>query len=137
VRIAVLTAIAAVIATSVNYAIQEIVRQVFAVPADFEPYHGTVFPYTIGGVGLAGLTYALVRRFVPEPQRAYVIIAIVALVLSWIPDVALLVIDEPGATVPAVASLMTMHAVAAATVVGLLLRFAGPSGSRAPRAATR
>src|SRR5207245_719668 len=64
VRIAVLTAIAAVIATAVNYAIQEIVRQAFAVPVDFEPYQGTVVPYTIGGIGLAGLTYALVRRFV-------------------------------------------------------------------------
>jgi hypothetical protein len=74
---------------------------------------------------------------VPDPQRAYVIIAIVALVLSWIPDVALLVIDEPGATIPAVLALMTMHAVAAASVVGLLLGFADPSGSRAPRAASR
>jgi hypothetical protein len=46
-------------------------------------------------------------------------------VLSWIPDVALLVIHDPGATVPAVASLMVMHAVTAAIVVTLLVRFAG------------
>jgi hypothetical protein len=136
-RIAVLTGVAAVVATSLNYAIQEIVRQAFAVPAAFEPFHGTVFPYTIGGIVLAGVTYALMRRFMGDWQRTYLVIAIVALVLSWIPDVALLVIDEPGATIPAVLALMTMHAVAAASVVGLLLRFEGPSGSRAPRAATR
>jgi hypothetical protein len=48
-------------------------------------------------------------------------------VLSWVPDVALLAIHEPGATVPAVASLMVMHAVAAAIVVTLLLWIARPS----------
>jgi hypothetical protein len=51
-------------------------------------------------------------------------LAIVALVLSWTPDVALLFINEPGATVPAVASLLVLHTVTAAVVVTLLVRVA-------------
>ena len=74
---------------------------------------------------LAGVVYAVLRRSVRDADRVYVHLAILALVLSWIPDVALLFINEPGATVPAVASLMVMHAVAAAIVVTLLVRIAG------------
>jgi len=54
--------------------------------------------------------------------RSFFPVALVVLVLSWIPDVALLVINEPGATVPAVASLMLMHAVTALICVTLLVR---------------
>jgi len=89
---------------------------------------GTVAPYTAGGVGLAGAAFALLRRFVRDPARAYVRVALVALALSWVPDLALLVIHEPGATVLAVASLMVMHGAAAAIVVTLLLSIARPSG---------
>ena len=74
---------------------------------------------------LAGIAYAVIQRFFRDPDRVYIRLAIVALVLSWIPDVALLFINEPGATVPAVASLMVMHAVAAGVVVTLLVRIAG------------
>ena len=71
----------------------------------------------------------MLQRFVRDTARVYVRLAIVALVLSWIPDVALLFINEPGATVPAVASLMVMHTVAAAIVVTLLVRIAAPARS--------
>ena len=57
----------------------------------------------------------------PGPIR----LAIVALLLSWVPDVALLFINEPGVTVPAVVSLMVMHAAAAAIAVMSLVRIAG------------
>jgi uncharacterized protein DUF6069 len=76
-------------------------------------------------VVLAGVVYAVLRGFVRDADHVYVRLAIVALVLSWIPDVALLFINEPGATVPAVASLMVMHAVAAAVAVTLLVRIGG------------
>jgi hypothetical protein len=125
VNIVLATAIALVLAVPLNLAIEALARQAFAVPPEFEPFHGTVAPYTVGGVILAGAAFAVVRRFARDPVRAYVRIAIVALVLSWIPDVALLFINEPGATVPAVAALMVMHAVAAAIVVTLLVRMAG------------
>jgi hypothetical protein len=122
VRIALATAIALAIAVPIDLAIEAFARQAFAVPPAFEPFQGTVAPYTAGGVILGGAVYALVRRFVRDPDRVYVRVAVVALVLSWIPDVALLVIHDPGATVPAVASLMVMHAAAALIAVTLLVR---------------
>lgn len=128
-RIVLATALAVVIAVPVDLAIQAFAQQAFSVPLEFEPFQGTAGPYTAGGVVLAGAVFALLPRFVRDPARAYVRVALVALVLSWVPDVALLVIHEPGATVLAVASLMVMHAAAAAIVVTLLLWIARPSAS--------
>ena len=126
-RIALATSLAAAIATIGELAIQEFGRSVLAVPPDFEPYHGTVAPYTIGGVVLAGIAYWLVVRFTRNALRNYVILSLIALVLSWIPDVLLYVWRDPGATTPAIASLMVMHAFAAAVVVTLLLLIAPQS----------
>ena len=126
-RIVLATAIALIVAVPLDLAIEAIARQAFAVSPEFEPFQGTVGPYTAGGVILAGTTFAVMQRFVRDAARPYVRVAIVALVLSWIPDFALLFINEPGATVPAVASLMVMHAVTGAIVVTLLVRVAGPA----------
>ena len=124
-RIVLATAIALAVAVPLDLAIEALARQAFAVSPEFEPFQGTVAPYTAGGVILAGIVFALVRRLAKNPTRVYVRLAAIALVLSWIPDIALVVINEPGATVPAVASLMFMHAVSAAIVVTLLVRIAG------------
>ena len=121
-RIALATAIALVLAVPLDLAIEAIVRQAFAVSPEFEPFQGTVAPYTAGAVILAGATFAVVRRFARDAGRTYVRLALLVLVLSWIPDVALLAIHDPGATVPAVASLMLMHAVTALICVTLLVR---------------
>ena len=123
-RIVLATAIALLIAVPLDLGIEAIARQAFSVSPEFEPFQGTVAPYAAGGVILAGIAYAVVCRFFRDPDRVYVRLAIVALVLSWVPDVALLVINEPGGTVPAVGSLMLIHAVAAAIVVTSLLRIA-------------
>ena len=126
-RIVLATAIALVVAIPLDLAIQALARQAFAVSPEFEPFQGTVAPYTAGGIVLAGVAYAVLQRFFRDADRVYVRLAILALVLSWIPDVALLVINEPGATVPVVASLMLMHAFAAAVVVTSLVKIAGPA----------
>jgi hypothetical protein len=127
VRILVSTAVAAAIAAAADLAIQEVTRRVFSVPPSFEPFNGTVVPYTVGGVILAAIALLVVRRVATDPRRTYLWLSGAALVLSWIPDLALLVIDEPGASVPAVAALMVMHAVAAAVVLALLLPHASPA----------
>ena len=124
-RIVLATAIALVIAIPLDLAIEAFARQAFAVSPDFPPFEGSVAPYAAGGVVLAAVAFAILQRFVRNAARVYVRVAIVVLVLSWIPDVALLFINEPGATVPAVVSLMVMHAFAAAIVVKLLVRIAG------------
>jgi hypothetical protein len=125
VRIVLATAIALIIAVPLDLAIEAFARQVFAVSPDFPPFQGPVAPYTAGGVVLAGVAYAVLQRFVRDPARVYIRVAVVVLALSWIPDVALLFINEPGATLPAVASLMVMHLVTAAIVVTSLVRIAG------------
>jgi hypothetical protein len=126
-RIVLATALALIVAIPVDLAIEAFARQALGVSAQFEPFQGTVAPYSAGGLVLAGIAYALVQHFFRDANRVYIRIAIVALVLSWIPDVALLFINEPGATVPAVLSLMVMHAVAATIVVTLLVRIAAPA----------
>ena len=128
-RIVLATAIALIIAIPLDLAIEAFARQAFAVSPDFPPFQGSVAPYTAGGVILAAVVYAILRRFVRDAARVYIRLAIGALVLSWIPDVALLFINEPGASVPAVASLMVMHAVSAAIVVTALVRIAGRAPS--------
>ena len=128
-RVVLATAMALLIAVPVDLAIEAVARQAFAVSPQFEPFQGTVAPYTAGGVILAGIAWAAVRRLLRNPDRFYLRLAIVALVLSWIPDLALLVINEPGATVPAVASLMVIHTAAAAIVVASLLRIASSARS--------
>jgi len=133
-RIVVATALAAVVATLGDLAIQELGRSVLAVSADFEPYQGTVAPYTIGGVVLAGIAYWLVVRFTRDARRNYLGLSALALLASWIPDGLLYVWNDPGATLPAVGSLMAMHTFAAVVVVTFLLTIA-PPGSRP--AATR
>jgi hypothetical protein len=131
VRIVVATTLAAVIATVVDLGIQEFGKTALAVPADFEPYHGTVAPYTVGGVVLAGIVYWLVVRFTGKARRNYLVLSVVALVLSYIPDVLLYVWKDPGATIPAIASLMAMHTAAAVIVVLLLLTLAPPRSATA------
>jgi hypothetical protein len=121
VRLLISTAIAAVIAAAADLGIQELARRAFSVSPAFEPFNGTVVPYTVGGVVLAAIALLVVRRLARDPRRTYLWLSIAALVLSWIPDLALLVINEPGASVPAVAALMLMHAVAAAVVLAVLL----------------
>ena len=128
-RIVLATAIALVLAIPLDLAIEAFARQTVAVSPDFEPFQGTVAPYTAGGIVLAAIVFAAIRQFVRDAERVYVRLAAIALVLSWIPDVALLVIHDPGATVPAVASLVVMHAVTAAIVVTLLVRLARPSSA--------
>ena len=126
-RIVFATAIALVIAVPLDLAIEAFARQAFAVSPDFPPFQGTVAPYTAGALVLAGIAYAFVQRFFRDANRVYIRFAIVALALSWTPDLALLFINELGATVPAVATLMVMHAVAAAIVVTSLVKIGAPA----------
>jgi hypothetical protein len=128
VRIALAAAIAVAVAIPVDLAVESLAREAFAVSPEFEPFQGTVAPYTAGGIGLAAVVFAAMRRFVRDADRVYVRIAAAALLLSWIPDVGLLIIHDPGATVPAVASLMVMHALAAGIAVTVLLRVPPPDG---------
>ena len=72
------------------------------------------------GAGGAAVVYWLLRRYASTADRTFVRVAAGVLLLSFIPDLALLAID-PAATPLAVVVLMAMHAVVAAVSVGLLV----------------
>jgi len=72
----------------------------------------------LGAVG-ATVAYAVVDRFSETPDRTFVVVAAVVLLLSFVPDVLLLQ-AEPAATVPAVVALIVMHVVVAVASVASL-----------------
>lgn len=74
---------------------------------------------TVVGVAGATVVYWLLARRGGAVDRTFVRVAVVVLVLSLVPDVALLFADET-ATIPGVLVLMVMHVVAAAASIRFL-----------------
>ena len=70
--------------------------------------------------------YWLLHRRVGRPARTFRRIAVAVLVVSFVPDLALLAIDD-AATVPGVIVLVVMHVVVAAVAVGVLVGWTGGS----------
>ncbi|MDR7615453.1 MAG: DUF6069 family protein [Armatimonadota bacterium] len=85
----------------------------FPVPPAFQPLtRPAVFFWTAVGTTGAALVYAALRRYAADPARTFRRVALAVLVLSWIPDVLLLV--SPPAQLPpalpeAVVTLMVLH----------------------------
>lgn len=77
----------------------------------------------VGAIG-AVVVYGLLTRYVDRPERTFRRVAAVVLVLSFVPDLGLLV-GDPAATVPGVVVLMIMHVVVAAVSVGALVGIRG------------
>jgi hypothetical protein len=76
------------------------------------------------GIG-AAIVYAIVGRRAAQPIRTYRRIAAVALLATFIPDVALFTLKfYPGTTAGTVAALLAMHVVAWAIIVSMLTRLA-------------
>ena len=78
-----------------------------------------VFLSAVGAVG-AVVVYQGFRRYLDRPEYYFVRVAAVVLVLSFLPDVGLLV-GDPAATVAGVVVLMVMHVVVAAASVWALV----------------
>ena len=101
-----------------------------------EPFDAlSVPPVTLlsaaGAVG-ATLVYAVLSRRAERPDRTFVRLASVVLVLSFAPDLALLAVD-PDATVGGVLALMVMHVTVAASCVWALTDRYSPIDRRLSR----
>jgi hypothetical protein len=125
-----ITIIAAVI---VNVVIWAIVAAVLRPPADFLPLASPMPAALFTTLFLipAIIVYAIVVRLSASPVRMYQRVAVVALVLSIIPNI-LAMIDPstapmPGFTPAYSIALMLMHVAAWAVTVNVLPRFAPPT----------
>jgi hypothetical protein len=94
------------------------------VPESFTPL--TAPPIIIwsflGAFGAIGV-YALIRKYSKSHKRMFNIVAAVVLVLSFIPDLAIVGVSEgpfAGATMAAAVILMIMHVISYAIVVPML-----------------
>ena len=68
----------------------------------------------------AVIVYALVGRFAKNPVRTYIIISVVFLLISFVPDFGVVSMPMPGAGWPYAITLMTMHVVAGGITVPML-----------------
>lgn len=124
-RTLLLSLLAATIALIVDLAIAAIASRFTHVPRDFPPF--TFLPIVSGAVGgavLAALTYSLLRAVTSHPDKAFFLVAIVALALSFLLPLRLSYTKSPrfaGVTPAAQMVLVLMHAVVATTSVVTLL----------------
>jgi hypothetical protein len=70
----------------------------------------------------AVVVYALVARFAKNPIRTYIIISVIFLFISFIPDIAVASAPMPGAGWPYSITLMIMHVVAGFITVYMLIK---------------
>jgi len=70
----------------------------------------------------AVVVFALVGRFAKNPIRTYIIISAVFLVVSFLPDIAVVSAPMPGAGWPYSITLMIMHVVAGFITVYMLIK---------------
>ena len=122
-----------IIAVAGNLALRLAALALFDIPAEFAPLAvpGPTIFLTVVGVG-AGLAVShLVDRLSSQPISLFRKIVITALILSLVPDVWLLTDGAaeafPGATLPAVVTLMVQHVLAAFVVVWMLTMRTPPS----------
>lgn len=123
--------VAAVVSAVANLVLMLVTRSSIAVPEGFGPFG--VIPIIlwsdIGAFGAIGV-YALIRKMSKSPNRNFTIAAVIVLVLSFIPDLALVYVTEGplgGATTGAIIVLMIMHVISFFIVVPMLRSLANES----------
>jgi hypothetical protein len=125
-RVALATLGAIVASIVVNLLIMAMTRALFPIPAEFLPLSAPpIILFTTFFIAIAGLVFLLVDRLSRNPVRAYTIVAVIALVLSLVPDFGLLAnpAGMPGATPAGVWGLIAMHVVSAVITVVALTRY--------------
>jgi hypothetical protein len=116
---------AVVASTIANVLVAQALVSLLQVPATFRSLQtGSVAPLTVIGVAGAVLVFAVLARLRADPVRAFTVVASIALVISWVPDLLLYANERSyGTTLTDVLSLMFLHVVAAGIAVFLLGRY--------------
>lgn len=112
-----------VLACVVNTLIVLLVRALIYTPEVFNPFRPAGF--TAIGVVVAVASWLLVRHFLPRPRVVMRWLIPIAVLLSFIPDVVVLLdpADRERITVPVVLVLMSMHVLVALIAVPVFRRF--------------
>lgn len=117
----------------VNLILLFMLRPLTGVPATFLTLSpGPVIMWSVLGAVGATVTFALLRRFSRKPRRNFTLIALIVLILSFIPDVLIHGATSgmfAGATWRAVILLMTMHVAEAFIILWVFLKRTAPAGS--------
>jgi uncharacterized protein DUF6069 len=124
-RLLVVGASLALVATIADVALAMALRSWLQVPAGFQPLTTpAVVSLTIMGMIAATIVFAWTAHTRPDPIRTFLVIATVGLFLSWLPDLAIWVTAAfHDTTAAGILSLMTLHVVAAGCAVAILTRF--------------
>ena len=80
----------------------------------------TIIIFTLVGVFGATVVFAILARLTKHAIKLFRWLAGFLLIVSFVPNILMLTSNAPGATVPAVISLMVMHVITASITVGLL-----------------
>ena len=128
-RLVVVGGVLVVAATAANVVLAMLLRTALEVPAGFTPLAApAVISMTVAGMIGATVLFGWMAGTRPDPRGAFVRIALVALVLSWLPDLGIWVTGVfPHTTGGGIISLMALHPVAAGIAIGILYRFGAPA----------
>lgn len=105
-----------------NALVRIAVKAVFPISPLFlalQEWQGVIFLTFVGVLG-ATVVFAILVRLTKHAIKLFRGLAVILLLFSFVPNILMLTTNGPGATVPAVGSLMVMHVVTAAITVGLL-----------------
>ncbi len=103
-------------------------------PAFLPLQAGSIFFFTTIGVAGAALVFALFARFARRPVHTFKVVALVVLILSLLPDLALLRSSPFAGTTPvAIVTLMFMHVASWAVSVSLLTTLTHKRHGQQPR----
>lgn len=120
--------VSAVVSALANVVFGLVTRPFIDTPDSFAPLTvaAIILWSFIGAFGAIGV-YALVRKLSSSPQRIFMIIAVIVLLASFIPDLVLVNVSEGpwgGASIGAIIVLMLMHVIAFFIVVPMLPQLA-------------
>ena len=129
-RVSVLVVLVSIAA---NLAARALAFALLDLPVDFPPLApAAIVIVTLLGTSMAGLAFSIVVRRARNPIATYRVVALIALVVSILPNFGLMANPTaapfPGGTAQAFGVLIVFHVIAAAISVGLLTTLTRSAG---------